>query len=164
MKRLQIGKFLSLAAAAIIMLPATAFAQSVFDGSWKIDVTSIDHPAKPVVHVFKDGMYECKSCVPKLLLKFDGRDFLNTHESLCGRDSFEGFFRLVEGLACFFYHALNAFRRHVGVDKPWAHGVHGDPCFRVFRSHRSHEPHHRMFRRAVGGSQRIPRQAGVNKT
>jgi hypothetical protein len=38
------------------MLPATAFAQSVFDGSWKTDVTTIDHPAKPVVHVFKDGV------------------------------------------------------------------------------------------------------------
>lgn len=74
MRRLQIGKFLSHAAAAIIMLPATVAAQSVFDGSWKTDVTTIDHPAKPVVHVFKDGMYECKSCVPKLLFKFDGRD------------------------------------------------------------------------------------------
>ena len=62
------------AIAAITILPATGAAQNMFDGTWKTDVTSIDHPAKPVVYVFKDGMFECKTCMPKVLIKFDGKD------------------------------------------------------------------------------------------
>jgi hypothetical protein len=69
MKRLLIA---TIAAAAF--LPATGTAQTMFDGTWKTDVTSIDHPAKQVVYVFKDGMFECKTCMPKVLIKFDGKD------------------------------------------------------------------------------------------
>ena len=56
------------------VLPVTGVAQSVFDGTWKTEVSSIDYPAKPLVYVFKDGMYECKTCATKIAVKADGTD------------------------------------------------------------------------------------------
>ena len=54
--------------------PALVSAQSVFDGTWKTDVKTIDFSAKPLIYVFKDGMYECKTCATKILVKTDGKD------------------------------------------------------------------------------------------
>ena len=63
-------------AAAIVFafLPAVCAAQSVFDGTWKTDVSSVDFPAKPSVFVFKDGTYECKTCAVPTVVKADGKD------------------------------------------------------------------------------------------
>lgn len=41
---------------------------------WKTEVSSIDFPAKPSVYVFKDGMYECKTCATPVRVKADGKD------------------------------------------------------------------------------------------
>ena len=64
--------------AAVLLLfafqPVIGAAQSVFDGTWKTEVSSIDFPAKPSVFVFKDGMYECKTCATKTFVKTDGKD------------------------------------------------------------------------------------------
>lgn len=65
---------LSVASLVLALLPAAAAAQSVFDGTWKTDIKTIDYPAKPSVYVFKDGMYECKTCATKVLVKTDGKD------------------------------------------------------------------------------------------
>jgi hypothetical protein len=65
---------LGVASLAFALMPAVCAAQSVFDGTWKTDVSTIDFPAKPSVYVFKDGMYECKTCATKILVKTDGRD------------------------------------------------------------------------------------------
>lgn len=59
---------------AFALLPAVGAAQSVFDGTWKTEVNSIDFPAKPSVFVFRDGMYECKTCATKIFVKTDGKD------------------------------------------------------------------------------------------
>ncbi len=67
-------KMLSAASLVFALLPAAAAAQSVFDGTWKTDIKTIDYPAKPSVYVFKDGMYECKTCATKVLVKTDGKD------------------------------------------------------------------------------------------
>lgn len=56
------------------MIPAAAVAQSVFDGTWKIDIKTIDYPAKPVVFEIKGGMYDCKTCAYKAQVKTDGKD------------------------------------------------------------------------------------------
>ena len=40
----------------------------------KTEVSSIDFPAKPSVFVFKDGMYECKTCATPVLVKANGKD------------------------------------------------------------------------------------------
>lgn len=67
-------KVFVVASVVFALLPAVGSAQSVFDGTWKTDVNTIDFSAKPVVYVFKDGMYECKTCATKILVKTDGKD------------------------------------------------------------------------------------------
>ena len=69
MKRMLVA-----ASLVLVLAPATGAAQSVFDGTWKTDIKTIDYPAKPSVFVFKDGMYECKTCATKTLVKSDGKD------------------------------------------------------------------------------------------
>ena len=59
---------------AFALAPMVGAAQSVFDGTWKTDIKTIDYPAKPSVYVFKDGMYECKSCATPIRVKSDGKD------------------------------------------------------------------------------------------
>ena len=65
-----------LLAAALLAGSATvaATAQSVFDGTWKTDIKTIDYPAKPVTFDIKGGMYECKTCAFKAVVKADGKD------------------------------------------------------------------------------------------
>ncbi|MEQ1518208.1 MAG: hypothetical protein ABL931_17140 [Usitatibacteraceae bacterium] len=67
-------KVFAFASIVLALAPAVSAAQSVFDGTWKTDVKTIDFPAKPVIYVFKDGMYECKTCATKYLVKADGKD------------------------------------------------------------------------------------------
>lgn len=67
-------KVLALASVVFALMPAVGAAQSVFDGTWKTDVNTIDFPAKPSIYVFKDGMYECKTCPTKIHIKTDGKD------------------------------------------------------------------------------------------
>lgn len=68
------NRVLAVSSLVFALMPAVSVAQSVFDGTWKTDVATIDFPAKPSVYVFKDGMYECKSCQTKVLIKSDGKD------------------------------------------------------------------------------------------
>lgn len=56
------------------VLPIAAPAQSAFDGTWKVDMSKAQMPKKPDVQVLKDGMYECKTCVPPYKIKADGQD------------------------------------------------------------------------------------------
>ena len=49
-------------------------AQSIFDGTWKIDVSTAKLPDKPDDFLLKDGMYDCKTCVPPVRVKADGQD------------------------------------------------------------------------------------------
>ena len=68
-------KNLLLAAALLAgSAPLAATAQSVFDGTWKTDIKTIDYPAKPVTFDIKGGMYECKTCAFKAVVKADGKD------------------------------------------------------------------------------------------
>ena len=56
------------------LMPAAAMAQSVFDGTWKADMSTAKFPAKPDEYMLKDGMYECKTCAPPIKIKADGQD------------------------------------------------------------------------------------------
>jgi hypothetical protein len=69
MKRL----FLLLVPAALLM-PMPATAQSVFNGTWKIDMNKVDFPKKPDVLLLQGGMYACKTCAPPYEIKADGTD------------------------------------------------------------------------------------------
>ena len=57
-----------------LLLPRLAFAQSPFDGTWKVDMNKVDFPKKPDVYLLQNGMYECKTCVPPVNVKADGED------------------------------------------------------------------------------------------
>jgi len=55
-----------------LMMAAPAFAESPFDGTWKVDLGASKLPEKPDVFLLKDGVYECQSCVPAFKVKADG--------------------------------------------------------------------------------------------
>jgi hypothetical protein len=67
-------KLLFLVALAALWMPVWATAQSVFDGTWKIDMNKVDFPKKPDVFVLQNGMYDCKTCTPPYKVKADGTD------------------------------------------------------------------------------------------
>lgn len=49
-----------------------AAAQSVFDGTWKMDTASAKPSTKPSVVVLKSGVFTCESCTPAYTVKADG--------------------------------------------------------------------------------------------
>ncbi|HKD71873.1 MAG TPA: hypothetical protein VKB61_07065 [Candidatus Acidoferrum sp.] len=59
---------------AALLMPTLTMAQSVFDGTWKGDLTSAKFPQKPDEYLLKDGTYQCKTCVPSIQVKADGQD------------------------------------------------------------------------------------------
>ncbi len=60
--------------AIALCLPTMASAESSLDGTWKVDMSKTQLPTKPDVYLLKDGMYECKTCVPPVKIKADGED------------------------------------------------------------------------------------------
>lgn len=69
MKRLLMVEFV-----IVLLLPAFASAQTDFDGTWKIDQSKTVPPAEPEIFLLQNGMYHCKTCVPKIDVKADGQD------------------------------------------------------------------------------------------
>jgi hypothetical protein len=59
---------------AALSIPMSAAAQSVFDGTWKIDMNKVDFSKKPDVFLLQNGMYSCKTCSPPYEIKADGTD------------------------------------------------------------------------------------------
>jgi len=57
----------------LLLLPVLAWAQSPFDGTWKIDLNKTKLPKKPDVLLVQNGMYECKTCAPPINVKADGQ-------------------------------------------------------------------------------------------
>jgi hypothetical protein len=45
---------------------------SVFDGTWKADLASVQIESKPDVYLLKDGQFSCSTCVPPLVVAADG--------------------------------------------------------------------------------------------
>lgn len=71
MKRLIVAGF-----ALALLVPACALAQSAFDGTWKLDPSTL-HLSGDKGHVvsLKHGVYECKNCGPSTMkVKADGKD------------------------------------------------------------------------------------------
>lgn len=68
MKRLLLAGF-----ALALLVPACAFAQDSFTGTWKLDPASVQRSGKPLVFSLKDGMYHC-NCTPPISIKADGED------------------------------------------------------------------------------------------
>ncbi len=59
---------------AALLMSGVSMAQSVFDGTWKVDMGTAKFPEKPDVYLLQGGMYHCKTCVPPLDVKADGQD------------------------------------------------------------------------------------------
>jgi hypothetical protein len=57
-----------------LLFPTKLSAQSLFDGTWKLDPETAQTEAKPEVYLLKDGLYDCSTCDPPLHLKADGSD------------------------------------------------------------------------------------------
>src|ERR1039457_107810 len=55
----------------LLLVPLLGWAQSPFDGTWKIDLNKTKLPKKPDVYLLQNGMYECKSCNPQVNVKAD---------------------------------------------------------------------------------------------
>ncbi len=58
----------------LFLVPILGWAQSSFDGTWKIDLNQVKAPDKPEIFVLDKDMYHCKSCVPPVNIKADGQD------------------------------------------------------------------------------------------
>jgi len=67
-------KAILFAGMVLLLLPTSGGAQSAFDGTWKMDLSSTFSSTKPDVFVLLDGMYECKTCNPPYKVKADGAD------------------------------------------------------------------------------------------
>ncbi|MBN2338837.1 MAG: hypothetical protein JXP48_09885 [Acidobacteria bacterium] len=60
---------------AILALPLPLWAaDSPFEGTWKVDLDSIELPDKPMTVALQDGMYESSSSVPNIKVRADGSD------------------------------------------------------------------------------------------
>ena len=56
----------------LLLLPVSVLAQSVFDGTWKTNMSEAKISQKPIIFAVNNGMYTCDSCVPKISIKADG--------------------------------------------------------------------------------------------
>lgn len=63
---------LPLALAGLLAMSTPVFAQSAFDGVWKVDLASAKLPDRPYVQSLHDGTYTCSSCVPVYSIPADG--------------------------------------------------------------------------------------------
>ncbi len=57
----------------LLLVPVLGWAQSPFDGTWKVDLGKTKLPKKPDVLLLQDGVYECKTCAPPIKVKADGQ-------------------------------------------------------------------------------------------
>lgn len=68
MKRLLVAGL-----ALALLIPAYAFAQDAFTGTWKMDTSTVHQSGKPLIVHLKDGVYRC-NCTPPIEVKADGTD------------------------------------------------------------------------------------------
>jgi hypothetical protein len=57
-----------------LVLPLFAWAQSPFDGTWKMNLSSAQFEDKPDIFALHHGEYTCSTCIPKIAVKADGTD------------------------------------------------------------------------------------------
>jgi hypothetical protein len=57
----------------LLFIPLPANAQSPFDGTWRIDQTSLQLPAAPARFLLLQGAFECSGCLGDVSAKADGR-------------------------------------------------------------------------------------------
>jgi hypothetical protein len=63
-----------IASLLLLLGSGATLAVSPFDGSWKIDLKSVNMTGKPDVYLLAKGEYACSSCLPDLQVKADGAE------------------------------------------------------------------------------------------
>ncbi len=63
-----------LASVFVMALPLSAWAQSPFNGTWRMNLSSAQFKDEPDVFALENGEYTCSSCIPKIAVKADGAD------------------------------------------------------------------------------------------
>ena len=58
----------------LLLFAPFLLAQSRFDGTWEMKMNTLQFSGSPEDYLFADGMYHCKSCIPKVDVKTDGVD------------------------------------------------------------------------------------------
>lgn len=59
---------------AALWAPSSSFAQSPFDGTWRVNFSQSKLSPKPNVFYLSQGWYHCVSCNPQFDVKADGQD------------------------------------------------------------------------------------------
>jgi len=59
----------------LLFMQSWMFAQSRFDGTWEMKMDTLQFSGPTEDYLFADGMYHCKSCIPKVDVKTDGVDY-----------------------------------------------------------------------------------------
>jgi len=59
----------------MLLFPSTLLAQTSFDGTWVVKLDQAELPKKPETYLLQNGVYECPSCVPKIKVNADGKDY-----------------------------------------------------------------------------------------
>jgi hypothetical protein len=85
-RRIQMKKIERLVAYTLILMPvlcvpASSFAQSPFDGTWRTNMEQSKLSPKPNVYSVNKGTYDCSTCSPKIAVKADGQDQSVTGQS-----------------------------------------------------------------------------------
>lgn len=58
----------------VLLLPVSASAQSPFDGTWRMNLSSAEFEDNPDIFELKNGEYTCSTCDPNIAVKADGAD------------------------------------------------------------------------------------------
>jgi len=56
----------------LLLLTSTVFAQSRFDGTWKMKMETLQFFSAPEEYLLEKGMYTCLTCVPRVDVNADG--------------------------------------------------------------------------------------------
>ena len=60
--------------AFFLLVTVSSFGQTPFDGTWQMQMDTLQFSGPPEDYLFSDGMYHCKSCVPRVEVKSDSLD------------------------------------------------------------------------------------------
>lgn len=60
---------------ALLLWPAVLVAESPFDGTWVAKLDTIQFPQQPDNYLLQNNAYECSTCVPRIKVKADGKDY-----------------------------------------------------------------------------------------
>jgi hypothetical protein len=72
MHKLVAGLAVLAVAVPLSAISQSAWAQSVFDGTWKTDPHTMTWAGKPTQYDLSKGVYTCATCVPPIKVKADG--------------------------------------------------------------------------------------------